>query len=57
MQAVIWAGATNASDVFLLIAAIVAGLATITTLFVGRDAMASLIPAAICLIALGLLAV
>lgn len=55
MNAVIWSGATNASDIFLLIAAIVAGLAAVIAgLKVPESA---LVPAAIALIALGLLAV
>jgi hypothetical protein len=69
MLSTIWSGAGNASDVFFLIAAIVAGLATLlalvthtrhadgtapdVTLAVG----AALIPAAITLISLGLLAI
>jgi hypothetical protein len=52
--AAIWAGAATASDLFLLIAAIVAGLAAIIALL--RDPVAALVPAAICLIALGLFA-
>jgi hypothetical protein len=56
MLAAVWTGATNASDIFLLIAAIVAGLATIIiALRPGPEA--ALVPAAICLIALGLLAI
>ena len=68
MNAVIWSGATNASDIFFLIAAIVAGLAALMALLVhgtvaepdGRRVIpwpTALIPAAICLVALGLLAV
>jgi hypothetical protein len=72
MLSTIWSGAGNATDVFFLIAAILAGLATILALVAPtrthtvdgvahtNDALAygvALVPAAICLIALGLLAI
>ena len=56
MLAVIWSGATTASDVFLLVAAIVAGIDAVIQLAGDVPALA-LLPAAVCLIALGLLAV
>lgn len=58
MNAVIWSGATTASDLFLLIAAILAGLAALIVLLrEPRAGETALLPAAVCLIALGLLAV
>jgi hypothetical protein len=56
MVSVIWAGAGNAADIFFLIGAILAGLYGLFVLFGQRDPAAALIPAAICLVALGLLA-
>ena len=56
MLSVIWSGAADASDVFYLVAAILAGIATILPLIRHSDAEATLFPAAICFIALGLLA-
>ena len=56
MNAVIWQGATNASDIFLLVAAIVAGLNAVW-LLVKQAPEAALLPAAVALVALGLLAV
>jgi len=56
MIAVVWQGATTASDIFLLVATILAGIAAVIA--ITRQAIESaLIPAAICFIALGLLAV
>ena len=55
MTAVIWSGAQTASDVFLLAAAICAGLLAVLEL-VARDPVDALLPVAICLTALGLLA-
>ena len=58
MLSAIWTGASNASDIFLLIAAIVAGIATVATLMTPPpNPLGAMIPAAICLIALGILAV
>jgi hypothetical protein len=56
MLAVIWSGATNASDVFLLIAAIVATIDVVLVALKGAPE-AALLPAAVALVALGLLAV
>lgn len=63
MDAVVWSGAATGSDVFLLIAAIVAGLAALIEVVValssptGLNAWVNvLVPAAVSLIALGLLA-
>lgn len=55
MNAVIWSGAQTASDIFFLIAAIVAGLATVIAAMRATPESA-LIPAAIALVSLGLLA-
>ena len=55
MNAVIWSGATNAADLFFLIAAILAGIAAIMDL-AKQVPEAAAYPAAICLVALGLLA-
>ena len=55
MNSVIWTGAQTASDIFLLIAAIVAGLAAIIAA-VRAAPESALIPAALALVALGLLA-
>lgn len=55
MHAVIWSGALNAADLLFLIAAIVAALAAVID--VARHAPESaLVPAAIALASLGLLA-
>jgi hypothetical protein len=57
MNAVIWSGATNAADIFFLVAAILAGLGAILHLSqttVERSDV--LLPAAVCFAALGLLA-
>ena len=56
MNAVIWSGASTASDIFFLVAAIVAGLNAIW-LLAKQAPEAALLPAAVCLVALGLLAV
>ena len=56
MLAVIWSGASNASDVFLLVAAIVAAVDAVLVALKGAPE-AALLPAAVALIALGLLAV
>jgi hypothetical protein len=56
MLALIWSGAGNASDVLLLVAAIVAGLEAIIHL-TGPTPTLALLPAAVALIAVGLLAV
>jgi hypothetical protein len=55
MITTIWAGATNASDVFLLIAAVVAAVDA-TLMVVRGSAEVALLPVAVALIALGLLA-
>ena len=52
--AAIWTGAATASDLFLLIGAIVAGIAAVVALL--HDPIVALLPAAVCLVALGLLA-
>lgn len=59
MLSVIWSGAADASDVFYLIAAILAGIAAL--LYLVGDRVVSALPmgltaAALCLLALGLLA-
>ncbi len=56
MNATIWAGATNASDVFLLVAAIVAVIDAVLILLKGAPE-AALLPVAVALVALGLLAI
>ena len=56
MNAVIWSGASNASDVLLLIAAVVAAVSAVL-LVVRGAAESALLPIAVALIALGLLAV
>lgn len=55
MQAVIWSGGATASDIFLLIAAIIAALAAVVAL-AQQAWVTALLPAAVALIALGLLA-
>jgi len=55
MNAVIWSGANTASDIFLLIAAIVAGIEAVW-LVMRETPEAALLPAALALVALGLLA-
>jgi hypothetical protein len=57
MNAVIWSGATNAADIFFLVATLLAGLAAVLHLSettVERSGV--LLPAAVCFLALGLLA-
>lgn len=56
MNATIWSGATNAADIFFLIAAIVAGLAAVLAV-VRQVPDSALVPAAVALVALGLLAI
>ena len=56
MTAVIWSGGATASDIFLLAAAIVAALAAVLAMVKAEDVGFALINAAVCLIALGLLA-
>ena len=56
MLGVIWSGAGNAADIFLLAAAIVAGLAAVLAVVTARDIGYALTNVAVCLIALGLLA-
>ena len=56
MNAVIWSGASTASDIFFLIAAIVAGLNAVWNV-ARRAPEGALLPTAVCLVALGLLAV
>lgn len=57
MNAVIWSGANSAADIFFLVAAILAGIAAVLHL-TGSTVERSdvLVPAALCLTALGLLA-
>lgn len=55
MLSAIWTGALTASDIFLLCAAIVAGLAAALDV-AGEAPQSALIPAAVALLALGLLA-
>lgn len=55
MTGLIWSRAGNASDVFLLVAAIVAWLDALMVALRGAPE-AALVPAAVALIALGLLA-
>lgn len=56
MTGAIWSGATNASDIFWLIGAIVAGIDAIIHVQKASYQIA-LLSAAVCVIALGLLAV
>jgi len=56
MLATIWSGAGSASDVFMLIAAVLAGLDAVLRIVNGELVLA-LLPAAVALVALGLLAV
>lgn len=56
MLGVIWSGAGNGSDVLLLAAAIVAGIDAIW-LIVRAVPESALLPAAVALVALGLLAI
>jgi hypothetical protein len=56
MIATIWSGAGNASDVFLLIAAVVAVIDAVVIALRGAPE-AALLPVAVALVALGLLAV
>jgi hypothetical protein len=55
MLGIVWSGAGNASDVLLLVAAIVAGLDAILRI-AGREPTLALLPAAVCLLALGMMA-
>lgn len=55
MLAVIWSGAGNASDVLMLVAAVLAALDAVLIALKGAPE-AALLPAAVALIALGLLA-
>ena len=54
MTSAIWTGANAASDIFLLVAAIVAGIEAIW-LVMRETPEAALLPAALALVALGLL--
>lgn len=54
MIAVVWSGATTASDIFLLVAVIVAAVAAVLS---KASVPAALLAAAVGLVALGLLAV
>ena len=56
LTGVIWQGATNASDILLLVAAIVAVVEVVILVAKGAGE-AALLPAAVALVALGLLAV
>ena len=56
MFATIWSGAGNASDVFLLIAAVVAAIDAVVMVARGVPE-AALLPVAVALVAVGLLAV
>lgn len=56
MIGVIWTGAATASDVFLLVAAIVAAVDVVLVALKGVPE-AALLPAAVAFVALGLLAV
>jgi hypothetical protein len=56
MFGVIWSGASNASDVLLLVAAIVAAVDALLVALKGAPE-AALLPVAVALLALGLLAV
>jgi len=56
MTSTIWQGAGNASDVFLLVAAIVAAVDAVLVAL-KRAPEAALLPVAVALIALGLLAI
>lgn len=56
MIGVIWSGAGNATDIFLLIGAVLAALDAVLVALKGAPE-AALLPAAVALVALGLLAV
>jgi len=56
MISTVWSGAGNASDIFLLIAAIVAAVDA-AVMLAKRAAEAALLPVAVAFVALGLLAV
>jgi hypothetical protein len=56
MLSVIWSGATNASDVLLLIAAVVAAIDAVAMVVRGAPE-AALLPVAVALVAVGLLAI
>jgi hypothetical protein len=55
MLGAIWSGATNAADIFWLIAAVVAGIDAIIHVQ-NRNLQVALLSVAVCIIALGLLA-
>ena len=55
MLTTIWSGGADASDIFLLIAAIVAGVVAVVEL-AAQQWVNALLPVAVALIALGLLA-
>ena len=56
MLNVIWSGGADASDIFFLVAAIVAFVYAVLVVL-NRDIIDALVPVAICLVALGLLAI